>query len=57
MPSKYNKLYVALVTALAETVTLGLAEGNAAKWVAVVLSFAGAFGVFAVANAPGKVGD
>lgn len=48
--NKYNKLWVALATAAAGTISLGLVDGNGAKWVTIGLMFAGALGVFAVSN-------
>lgn len=46
----YKKFWVALATAAAGTITLGLANGDVAKWITVGLMFAGALGVFAFKN-------
>lgn len=48
----YNKMLVALATAAAEAVALGLVSGTASKWVTVVFAFLGVFGVYAVPNQP-----
>lgn len=47
---EYRKLMVAVVTTLSEAVTLGLIEGDGAKWVTLVIAGAGAFGVYAIRN-------
>lgn len=46
----YNKLWVAVATAAAGTISLGLVNGDAAKWVTIGLMFLGALGVYAVKN-------
>jgi len=53
MIQAYNKLIVALVAALAIAGVL-IADGNlnSADWIAIVASFVGALGVYAVPNKP-----
>jgi hypothetical protein len=46
----YNKALVAVATALANAVALGLLDGDAAGWATVVLASLGAIGVYAVPN-------
>lgn len=50
--ARYSKFLVALSTALATVLTVGLATGTAAKIVTVAITFIGALGVYAVPNKP-----
>lgn len=50
--ARFNKLWAALVGAVAQAVTLGLVPDPTAQWLAVVVSFVTAAGVFAVENTP-----
>jgi hypothetical protein len=47
----YRKFLVAAVTVLAQTVSLGVAQGTVQTWLVGVLAVAGALGVYAVPNA------
>lgn len=48
---KYRKLVAALIGAVTEAVSLGLVSGPASKYLAVVVAFLTAVGVYAVPNA------
>jgi hypothetical protein len=47
----YRKFLVAVVTVLAQAVSLGVAHGTVQTWLVGVLAVAGALGVYAVPNA------
>lgn len=48
--TSYRKLIAALVGAAGEATALGLLNGTASKWSAVVVAFLTAAGVYAVPN-------
>lgn len=48
----YNKFLVAVATAGASAISLGLIVGTASKWVSIGIAFVGALGVYAIPNKP-----